>query len=183
MKLIKKLIVLWDQSGHDSIFFTQPSSYKKRSRPRLTTTNSWSTCQIGHVSYHGNKFDRQDICQLCTAPTHRLDHKAGYSVCDLKGTEGSEQSLVEQTHLCCIDVPGLDFTSRLPLHVLVCRDTNTHRSYCPHTRSAVTLYSYSYSDDPFSIGRGSAWKRKRSVLMMTLLSGSITIIRNTMTCS
>lgn len=77
---------------------------------------------------------------LCTAPTHRLDHKAGYSVCDLKGTEGSEQSLVEQTHLCCIDVPGLDFTSRLPLHVLVCRDTNTHTEVTARIHAVLLLF-------------------------------------------
>lgn len=80
---------------------------------------------------------------LCTAPTHRLDHKAGYSVCDPKGTEGSERSLVEQTHLCCIDVPGLDFTSRLSLHVLVCGDTNTHRKLLPaYTQCFYSLFLF-----------------------------------------
>lgn len=91
---------------------------------------------------------------------------------------------------CRTNAPLLHWCSRSGLYVQtpssrsgLQRHKHTHRSYCPHTRSAVTLYSYSYSDDPFSIGRGSAWKRKRSVLMMTLLSGSITMIRNTMTCS
>lgn len=115
MKLIKKLIVLWDQSGHDSIFFLPSPAPTRRGAgqdwlqptagapARLDMSVTTVTNLIGKI------YVSSGAGPLCTAPTHRLYHKAGYSVCDLKGTEGSEP--------CRTNAPLLHWCSRSELYV------------------------------------------------------------------